>query len=169
METEQLFEVLYGKLRAMAGAIRASDPHPTIQPTELIHEAYLRLSSERAPEWSNEQHFKAVAAQAMRQILIDRARKRRAARRGGGWARVTLTDLAVGGSAVDVVALDDVLRELEAQAPRTAQVVQLRVFGGLQHEEIAQALDMSERTVRREWRTARAWLISRLRSPAEAE
>ncbi len=166
-ETERLFRLLYDKLRALANTIRTNDPYPTIQPTELVHEAFLRLDRAGELGFTDEHHFKAVAAKAMRQILLDRARKRRAARRGGGWARVTLSNLAVNADVVDVIALDDVLTELEALDERRAAVVQLRVFGGLNHREVGEVLGLAERTVRKEWRMARAWLVSRLKRHTE--
>lgn len=167
-ETDRLFRLLYDRLRAMAGAIRATDPSPTIQPTELVHEAFLRLDRAAETAFVDERHFKAVAAKVMRQILLDRARKRRAARRGGGWARVTLTNLAVGTDAVDVIALDDILTELETLDERRATVVQMRVFGGLNHREVGEVLGLAERTVRKEWRLARAWVVSRLKNYEES-
>jgi RNA polymerase sigma factor (TIGR02999 family) len=158
--------LVYQQLRHIAGALRARGGGGSLQPTELVHEAFVRLAAASTPAWSSEGHFRAVAARAMRMILIDRARRRAAARRGGGRDRVTLADLGMDEQQVDLVALDEVLGELEALDPRGAELVVLRVFGGLDHAEAAEQLGVAERTVRREWRRLRAWLITRLQLPA---
>ena len=132
----------------------------TLNPTGLVHEAYLKLGA-GAPAAADRAHFLAIAARAMRQVLVDRARERKAAKRGGGaWERITLTDGAwVGEFQPDaLLVLDEALAELE---PRQRQVVECRFFGGMEEPEIAAALGISERTVHRDWVKARAWLSLR--------
>jgi RNA polymerase sigma factor (TIGR02999 family) len=133
----------------------------TLQTTALIHEAYLKLATGGAMSATSRAHFLAIAARAMRQVLVDYARRRKAAKRGGGVISVTLGDEAgnSGSSADDLLALDDALDKLD---PRQRQVIECRFFGGMEEQDIAQALGVSERTVRRDWVKARAWLYKEL-------
>ena len=136
----------------------------TLQPTALVHEAYLRLVGDENVEWQNRAHFFGAAARAMRRILIDRARYHAREKRGGGREREPLdaVDVELESRSVDLVALDEALVELEKRDPRMAEIVQLRFFGGLGVEEAAASLGVSERTIKREWSVARAWLYQRL-------
>jgi len=156
-----LTPLVYDELRRLAeGYLRNERVAATLQPTALVHEAYMRLVAQNMPDWESRSHFFGVAAHLMRQILVDNARKHRSAKRGGGAAKVQL-DEAVGFAAAksnDVIALDDALKALEEIDPRKCKVVELRFFGGLSVEETAKALDISVATVGREQRMAEAWL-----------
>jgi RNA polymerase sigma factor (TIGR02999 family) len=156
---DRLFEVVYEDLKRRAHAQLGGSPR-TLDTTALVHEAYLKLSGSGRPDWADAQHFFRVAARAMRQIVIDRARSRLTAKRGGGQAHLDLDRIEVGAdsAAEQIVALDDALSRLSWQDPRLAAVVELRFFGGLTVEETARSLDVSERTVKRDWRLARAFL-----------
>jgi len=159
-----LLDVVYDRLRRMAGArMRSQRPGHTLQPTALVHEAWMKLAR-GSVDWQNRNHFLAVAARAMRQILINHAEKRSAQKRGGGAHRVTFDDLAVHVEApdVDLLALDRALDELAEVDERLAQVVELRYFAGLSVEETAEVLDVSPATVKRDWAYARAWLLERI-------
>jgi RNA polymerase sigma-70 factor (ECF subfamily) len=147
----------------------------SLQPTALVNEAYLRLINQRAKSWQNRAHFFAVAAGLMREILIDHARRRRAAKRGAGKPHVSLDDpnsLEPGTHALsadqfeNLIAIDETLTQLTQIDPRQARIVELRFFAGLNSKEIAEALDVSERTVDRDWASAQAWMYTRLRSMA---
>jgi RNA polymerase sigma factor (TIGR02999 family) len=161
---EALLAAVYAELhRQAARAMRREAGDHTLQPTALVHEAYLRLVDQRRVEWRNRAHFFGIAAQMMRRILVDHARSRDAAKRGGGAVPVTLTDVdaAAGGTsddAVEVLALHDALERLAALDPDQARVVELRYFGGMSIEETAEAMSISPATVKREWAVARAWL-----------
>lgn len=155
--SEEQFVALYDHLRAMARRYRWEQD--SLQPTAVVHEAFLRL---QGAEWPDPIAFKAVAARAMRQVLIDHARRRNAERRGGGWEKTTLAGLGQGDEGVDALALEEALQRLEALDACKAQVVQLRFFGGLTHEEIAAFIGVSLRTVEKDWRSARAWLLLHL-------
>jgi RNA polymerase sigma factor (TIGR02999 family) len=158
---EQLLPAIYEELhRQAARAMRREANEHTLQPTALVHEAYLRLVDQSRVEWRNRAHFFGVAAQVMRRILVDHARGRDAAKRGGGMQRLTLNDAdaAVGESDVDVLDLHEALETLAAFDPLQARLVELRYFSGLNIEETAEALDISPATVKREWAVARAWL-----------
>jgi RNA polymerase sigma factor (TIGR02999 family) len=164
---EELFPVVYVELRRLARArLRRERPDHTLQPTALVHEAYLRLVEQHTLGCENRSQFFAIAACMMRRILINHARDRRAAKRGGAALRVPLDEaLELAESKhIELLQLDDALLELERLAPRQSQIVELRFFGGLSLEETAQALNISTATVERQWRTARAWLHSRLRA-----
>ena len=158
---EQLFPMVYGQLRRQAEqALRSERPGHTLQPTALVHEAYLKLiGSGRIPS-RDRGHFLSIAARAMRQILVDHARRRRANKRGKGEGTVPLDlEVADGGMAADeVLALDDALDRLSEVSPRLRSVVELRFFGGLGENEVAEALGVTARTVQRDWAKARAWL-----------
>lgn len=159
-----LMPLVYDELRRLAASyIRRERPGQTLQATALVNEAYIRLISERAHNFQNRTHFLAIAALSMRQILVQRARRRDAAKRGGDPERITLDErLLPAGSAgpgdVDVLALDAALERLAALDERQAKVVELRYFGGLTVEETADALGISSATVKRHWTLARAWL-----------
>ena len=158
-----VFALVYDELRKLAAsALRHERSDHTLQPTALVHEAYLRLADEPTARWENRSHFMAVAARAMRRILVDHARKHKAVKRGSGAVRLSLDDLERAATspsdAVDLVALDDALGRLANLDPRQARIVELRFFGGLSVEETAAVVDASARTVKRDWQLARAWL-----------
>jgi RNA polymerase sigma factor (TIGR02999 family) len=157
---DELVPLVYRDLEAIARAYVRS-PDRSIEPQGLVHELYLRLA-DGALDARDRKHFFAVAALAMRQILVDRARRRRAAKRGGDAVQVTLTGLASDEEPIDLLAVDDALRRLEELSPRQARIVELRCLVGLTTQEIADALSVSERTVQGEWRLARAWLTRAL-------
>jgi RNA polymerase sigma factor (TIGR02999 family) len=158
---EQLIPVVYDELRRMARRYLANErPGHTLQSTALVHEAYVRLVASQTPDWNDRAHFFGIAAQVMRQILVDHARKRHAARRGADAQRVTL-DAAVAlpeRKGVDVLALDDALQTLAKLDSQQSRVVELRFFGGLTLEESAEVLGVSVSTVQRDWQTAKVWL-----------
>lgn len=159
---DRLVPLVYDDLHRMAHRQldREGGGH-TLQTTALLHEAYMKLAGSGAAQAANRGHFMAIAARAMRQVLVDYARRRKAAKRGGGVVCATLGDAAepFDASADDLLALNDALEQLE---PRQRQVVECRFFGGMEEEEIAKMLGVSERTVRRDWVKARAWLYRAL-------
>ena len=160
----ELLELVYGELRSLAQRYLARERvDHTLQPTALVHEAYLRLIDQDVA-WQGRAHFVGVAAQSMRRILVDHARGVNRLKRSGGLKRVELPDELAKGEepTLDIVALDDALAELSAQSERLGRIVELRFFGGLELQAIAELLGLSERTVRRDWRFARAWLTERL-------
>ena len=155
-----LVPLIYNELRRLAHHyLRSERPDHTLQSTALVHEAYLRLVKQEPAHFENRAHFFAVSAQLMRQILVEYARRRRAAKRDGGH-RLTLEDAQslLKGRSVDLAALDDALNGLARLDARQSRIVELRFFGGLTLEETAQVLGISEATVRRDWATARVWL-----------
>lgn len=157
---ERVLPLVYEELRMLADRyLRDERPNHTLQTTALVHEAYLRLVDAPNVSWENRRHFFGIAAHAMRQILVDHARRRTAAKRDGG-RQVTLEDDAVATPTAteDILGVDEVLHRLAAQAPRAAQVVELRYFAGLSIEQTAETLDVSVATVKRDWLMARAWL-----------
>jgi RNA polymerase sigma-70 factor, ECF subfamily len=157
-----LLPKVYGELRALAASYFRGRPDQTLQPTALVHEALLRLLKPGAPI-KDRSHFFAIAATAMRQILTDRARRRRAQKRGGPEReRVTLSNIAAFESPIDLVVLDELLTRLAALDERQARLVELRFFAGMTEEEAADTLDVSLRTVQKEWRKAKAWLLAEL-------
>jgi len=159
---DQVLPLIYEELRGLAGRkIRAEARGHTLHATELVHEAYLKLSSDGRMSAKNRPHLMAMASRAMRQLLVDHARSRMAQKRGGEWKRTTFQDGALvrETSPEELLALEDALQGLEE---RQRQVVECRFFGGMEETEIALALEVSERTVRRDWVKARAWLYSRL-------
>ena len=170
---EQLAPMVHRELREMARRLLADERRDgRWQPTELIQESYLRLLDWRAIEWQNRAHFFATVARMMRRVLVDAARVRATAKRGGGAVQQTLTDAAEHVAApepmIDVVALSDALDALAALSPRPSQVVELRFFGGFSVEETAEALGVSVRTVINDWNTARAWLQREITRSASA-
>jgi RNA polymerase sigma factor (TIGR02999 family) len=158
---DRLLSLLYGELREVAERQLRRGNDRTLHATALVHEVYVKLSDQSAIPSNDRAHFLAIAARAMRQVLIDRARKRHAEKRGGGWARTTLAGKALQSTIAteDLLALDQALESLDE---RQRQVVECRFFGGLTEQETAEALEISERTVRRDWVTARARLYSLL-------
>jgi RNA polymerase sigma factor (TIGR02999 family) len=159
---DRLLPLLYDELRDLAGRqMRRERPDHTLHSTALVHEVYVKLAAGGAPEASDRAHFLAIAARAMRQVLVDHARRRMAAKRGGSWAVTTLSDghQAVEFRPEEMLALDRALEGLES---RQRQVVEYRYFAGMEEAEIAEVLDISERTVRRDWVKARAWLYREL-------
>jgi RNA polymerase sigma factor (TIGR02999 family) len=156
----QLMAVLYPELRqAAARAMRRERPGHTLQPTALVNEAFLRLSSDSTACWEDRAQFLGIAARLMRQILVDHARKRHAAKRGFG-NRITMADgLVIAEERLEeVIAWDEILNRLDKLDPRQGRIVELRFFGGLGVEEIAEVMGISQPTVKREWASARAWL-----------
>ena len=166
---EQLIPMVYPELRRIARRYmgREKSQH-TLQTSALINEAYLRLVDQQAVEWQDRAHFFAVAAQVMRHILIDHARRYQYRKRGGGAIRVDLDDVTVTSQerAAEFLALDGALSELFKIDPRKSRIVELRFFGGLTVEETAQVLEISAITVKREWRSARAWLLRKISEDA---
>ena len=163
-----LAAVVHQELREMARRLLANERRDgTWQPTELVHESYLRLLDWRAVHWQNRAHFFATVAGMMRRVLVDAARARTAAKRGDGVRAVPLDDIDVpaAGRHVDVIALEEALVALEDINPRASRVVELRFFGGFSVEETAEALEISVRTVINDWNTARAWLARELSDP----
>ncbi len=156
----ELLPLVYDELRRLAAARMVGErPGQTIQATVLVHEAWLKIAGNGEQRWENRRHFFAVAAEAMRRILVDHARARRALKRGGGAARLTLLDPDIApGDGPDLLDLDQALQRLAALNHRQARIVELRFFAGLDTPEIAHAMGVSERTVKYEWRFARAWL-----------
>ncbi len=166
---ERLMPLVYDELHRLAELyMRQERPGHTLQPTALVHEAYLRLVGTESPSWQNRAHFFAAAAQAMRHILVDHARRRRAAKRARVGFLLTLDNLAspLGERTVDLITLDRALTHLAAFDPRKSQIVELRFFGGLSIRETAEVLGLSPATVSRHWRLARAWLYGQLKGDA---
>ena len=163
--SEKLFPLVYCELRRLAAARMAQEAEgQTLQPTALVHEGWLRLVATGEQNWQNRAHFFAVAAQAMRRIMVDYVRRRRSLKRGGTSKRVDLDEAAniARDSHDDVLALDEALTRLETIDPRQSQIVELRYFSGLTEEETAAVMGIGLRTVKREWAVARAWLHAEL-------
>ena len=167
---EQLIELVYRELHRLAGYyMRGERIDHTLQPTALVHEAYLRLFGQEQINWQNHSHFVHGAARAMRQILVDHARRRATAKRAGGQKKVSFDESAVIVSDQRpeiMLALNEALQSLESLDPRQAVIVEMLYFSGMTQQEAAQALGLSEITIRREWRTARAWLRGEIRKAA---
>jgi RNA polymerase sigma factor (TIGR02999 family) len=160
-----LFDAVYGELHAIARRLmRSQRPEHTLQPTALVHEAYLKLADASRVGWEGRAHFLRVAARAMRQILINHARDRSAKKRGGGRTRVALQEELVGESdrAIEVLELNRALERLASLDARMAQVVELRVFAGMPVREVAHVLGVSPRTVDNDWKVAKLWLTDEL-------
>ena len=162
---DDLLPLVYDELRRLASRYLRHEPlDHTLQPTALVHEAYMRLIDQRNVQWRNRAHFYGVAAQIMRRILVDHARAHRAEKRGAGWERVPLIEdeLPAGADAADLLALDEALERLAAFDPQQGRIVELRYFGGLTIDETAEVVGLSAATVVREWTIAKAWLRSEL-------
>lgn len=161
----QLLPLVYGELRALAqDAMQHERSDHTLQATALVHEAFLKLVDQTRVQWKSKAHFFAVAAQAIHRILIDHARGRSRLKRGGDHTRIELDEqlFATFDRSIDLVALDDALTELDARNAQQARIVQMRFFGGLTVPEAASVLNVSDSTVERDWRFARAWLYRKL-------
>ena len=161
----KLMPLVYDELRKIAAAyLRRERSGHTLQTTALVNEAYLRLVDQTHPNWQNRSQFFGVAAQMMRRILVDHAREQQATKRGSGETKLAL-DEAINishGQDVDLLALDDALKDLAAFDPRQSQIVELRYFGGLEIDQTAEVLGLSPATVKREWKSAKAWLFNQL-------
>lgn len=169
---DKLVPVVYQELRRLAAYyMRRERPGHTLQTSALVNEAYMRLVDYSQMRWQSRAHFFAVAAQAMRRILVEHARKRHFAKRGGGAVKVSFDEAAIVSQdqAADLVALDDALTSLEAMDERKARIVELRYIGGLNIEETAEVLGISPATVQREWRAAKAWLYREINEGARDE
>jgi RNA polymerase sigma factor (TIGR02999 family) len=177
---EVFLPVIYEELRRLAARhMRRERSSHTLQPTALVHELYLRLAAEAPLQWQNRAHFFGIAATSMRRILVEHARRRSARKRGGAGrgaeppavlAAVPLPDdLAAGQEELDVLALDEALTDLAQTDPERSRIVELRFFGGLTVEETAEVLGVSEATIARRWRLARAWLLRRLKPGAPGD
>jgi RNA polymerase sigma factor (TIGR02999 family) len=164
---DDLFSAAYEELRRLATSVRRDDPAATLSPTALVNEAWLKLADTPAVARTSPLHFKRIAARAMRQVLVEAARRRNAEKRGGGAPVVTFDDAMSGvTTATDVLGLDAALEALAQVEPRQALMVESRYFGGLDVSETAQLLGVSEATVLRDWRAAKAWLARELRQRA---
>ncbi|HSM62188.1 MAG TPA: ECF-type sigma factor [Longimicrobiales bacterium] len=163
---DRMYALAYEELRRLAHSVRRTRPGSTLTTTAVVHEACIKLIPPGTPEWRDHRHFFGVAARAMRQVLVDAARRRLAAKRGSGALMVTLPE-DVDGRAVrpdELLDLHAALQRLETMDPRLARLVELRYFAGLSIEDTAQTLDVSTATVKRDWRVARAWLAQALAS-----
>jgi RNA polymerase sigma factor (TIGR02999 family) len=163
---DELLELVYQELRQLATRRMAQEsPGQTLQPTALVHEAWLRLMGSENPNFKNRAHFFSAAAEAMRRILIDRARRRRTSRHGGGYERVDLDkcDLAAPQADDELLAVNEALEKLAQARPLQAEVVKLRYFGGRTNEEVAQILNISLSSVKNYWAFARAWLLQEIK------
>ena len=164
---EQLMPLVYEQLRQMAHRhMRQQHSGHTFQTTELIHEAYLKLARQEEQNWQNRAHFFGVASKAMRHILVDYARSKQSQKRGGQQERVSLSDATAvsGDQAKETIALDDALKTLAEMDERKSQIVEMKYFGGITNDEIAEVLKVSPETVKRDWRFARTWLLRELSS-----
>lgn len=163
---DHLFSATYAELRRLAASVRRGDPNATLTPTALVNQAWVKLAGSAGFRSTSNLHFKRIAARAMRQVLIESARRRHASKRGGSDALLVTFDESIHQAATtgrDLLALDVALEELARLSPRQAQVVEHRYFGGLDIPETAALLDVSEATVLRDWRAAKAWLATQLR------
>ena len=168
---DELVAEVYAELRRLAASLTGKlPPGQTIQPTALVHEAYMRLVRNQDPGWEGRRHFFGAAAQAMREILIEQARRKDSLKRGGGARRIELSEglALVEPPADDLLALDEAIEQLRADKPHLAEVVQLRYYAGLTVEETADVIGRSVSSVTRDWRFARAWLAGRLGVEAPA-
>jgi RNA polymerase sigma factor (TIGR02999 family) len=162
---EELLPLVYDELRKLASCRMAREPPgQTLQPTALVHEAWLRLAGKGHQEWDNRAHFFGAAAEAMRRILIDNARRKQAQRHGGGQPRLDIQEIELAAPATDdqLLAIDEALDKLAAAQPEKAELVKLRYFAGLSIEEAAEVLKISAATAKRWWAYARAWLFSEI-------
>jgi len=170
---EELLPLVYDELRKLA-EIRMADESPdhTLQPTALVHEAWLRLTGNAEECWNSRSHFFCAAAEAMRRILIERARRKQSLKRGARAERVELDleqmEMATQSEPAELLALNDALEKLAAEDPQSAELIKLRYFAGMTNQEAAQALGISERSAKRCWTFARAWLFQEIRNPGAA-
>jgi RNA polymerase sigma factor (TIGR02999 family) len=163
---DELLPLVYDELRRVASRQLASErKNHTLQATALVHEAYLRLIGQHSVDWQNRLHFFSIAAEMMRRILVTHAIAKKAEKRGSGELTISLDDVVTfpNKQDVDIVSLDETLKELAKFDEQQAKIVELKFFGGLTNEEIAEVLGISDSTVKREWRSAKAWLISRMK------
>jgi len=164
--SEELLPLVYDELRRLAAARMAGEaPGQTLQPTALVHEAWLRVFSDGHRRWQSRGHFFGEAAEAMRRILIERARRRSRLKHGGGWVRIDLDGLELAAAEPDeaILAINDALERLEAEDAERARIVVMKFFGGLTNLEVAESLGVAERTVERQWAYAKAWLLQNIR------
>jgi RNA polymerase sigma factor (TIGR02999 family) len=164
---EELLALVYEELRKLAAARLAQEQAgQTLQPTALVHEAWLRLTGPGGQNWQNRAHFFAAAAEAMRRILIENARRKSRLKRGGGQTRVDIQTLDLAATTPDdkILLIDEALEQLQAEDPDRAKVVLMKFFGGLTNQEVAQTLGVTERTIERQWAFAKAWLFQKIRS-----
>ena len=166
-EAEQLLTLVYDELRRLAAAKLAQEaPGQTLQPTALVHEAWLRMGGDAQPDWQNRGHFFSAASEAMRRILVESARRKLRLKRGGEQERVELEESAIAGPAEDekIVQVHEALDALAEEDPEKAEIVKLRFFVGLDHEEIAALLGVNEKTVRRHWEVAKVRLFQNIKA-----
>ena len=164
---DELLPLIYDELRRLAAAKMANEaPGQTLQPTALVHEAWLRLGADEQPNWQNRGHFFAAAAEAMRRILVENARRKLRLKRGGGQERTELHESALEAPVVDekILQVNEALEALAAQDPQKANIVKLRFFGGLDNAEIAALLGVNEKTVRRHWEVAKVRLFQSIKA-----
>jgi RNA polymerase sigma factor (TIGR02999 family) len=169
---DELMPLVYNELRAVARRYLAQErPGHTLQSTALVNEAYMKLIGQRDVQWQNRAHFFGVAAQLMRRLLVDHARRRKRTKRGSGGTRITLVEglASVEPVDIDAIALDDALTSLEQLDPRKGRLVELRFFGGLTVEETAEVMGTSAGTVKREWQFAKAWLYRRMKQGSSSD
>ncbi len=164
---EDLLALVYGELRQLAAAKMANESGTqTLQPTALVHEAWLRLSGGRQGQWQNRGHFFAAAAEAMRRILIERARRRARLKHGAGKTHLDISELELPDAAPDdrLLAVNEALKQFESADPAKARVVLLKFFGGLTNAEVAETIGVTERSIERQWAFAKVWLLRAMRS-----
>ncbi len=164
---EQLLPIVYAELRALAGRYVGQEGAHTLQPTALVHEAYVKIANGQNARWGGKEHFMAIAAIAMRQVLVDHARRKAADKRGGGMPRADVSIEGLDGGSTSrelrVMELDELLEKLATLDNRSARVAEMRLFGGMQHEQIAAVLGISRTRATADWQFARAWLASEIR------
>jgi RNA polymerase sigma factor (TIGR02999 family) len=167
--SEELLPLVYGELRRLAAARMAQEPSgQTLQATALVHEAWLRLVGDGDRTWQNRAHFFGAAAEAMRRILVENARRKSRLKRGGGQVRLDLAELDLAATTPDdkILLMDEALEQLQAEDAEKARIVVLKFFGGLTNQEVAENLRVAERTVERQWAYAKAWLFQRIKTPS---
>jgi RNA polymerase sigma factor (TIGR02999 family) len=165
--SEELLPLVYNQLRRLAAGRMAHEAAgQTLQPTALVHEAWLRMVGDGSPSWQNRAHFFRAAAEAMRRILIENARRKSRLKRGGGQARLDIDELELAATTPDdkVLLINEALEQLQAEDPERAHIVVLKFFGGLTNQEVAESLGVAERTIERQWAYAKAWLYRLIRT-----
>ena len=165
--SEELLPLVYAELRKLAAARMAQESSGhTLQPTALVHEAWLRLAGDSQRQWQNRAHFFGAAAEAMRRILIENARRKSRLKRGGDQVRVDIDDLDLAATTPDdrVLLIDEALEQFKTEDPERAKIVLLKFFGGLTNQEVAESMDVNERTVERQWAFAKAWLYEKIKN-----